>query len=164
MRCGEQRPAKKVPDTPGSLEIRYCPKDFQFCCDEGAEVPTNGDGSANHKTWAERNTSWGICFSDDNDLRCKTYSQGNHSHNFRWHYRYLNNGACNLRQHKFRQRQMWWKLYEAYGAFKKYFKCMNRWRAEGFRVKDDVREDAIAPIVVPGDDMTIQPVLPEQTA
>jgi len=171
MGCGEQR---FVPTTerPGnslqtlSLDIRYCPEKYQFCCDEGAKVPRKKDGSANHLAWADRNKSWGICFSNDDDVRCKTFAQGNHSHNFRWHYRHINNGACDLRRHKFRQRQMWWKLYQAYGAFRKYFKCMQPWRAEGFR-EDDVREDAIAPIVVPGDDMTIQPVtpvLPEQTA
>ena len=162
MGCGEQR-FKPTDNRPGnplqtlSLDIRYCPEKYQFCCDEGAEE--QGDGSANHVSWADRNKSWGICFSNDNDVRCKTYAQGNHSHNFRWHYRHLNNGACDLRRHKFRQREMWWKLYQAYGAFRKYFKCMQPWRAEGFR-KDDVREDAIAPIVVPDDNMTIQPVTP----
>jgi len=168
MRCGEQRVASTTINTLQtlSLDIRYCPKDYPFCCDEGEAVLPKQDGSANHLAWADRNKSWGICFSNADDVRCKTFAQGNHSHNFRWHYRHINNGACDLRRHKFRQREMWWKLYQAYGAFRKYFKCMQPWRAEGFR-KDDVREDAIAPIVVPDDNMTIQPVtpvLPEQTA
>lgn len=163
MGCGEQRKLSTGPADPlGSLEIRYCPKDFQFCCDEG-DIGTS-DNSSNHMLWAVRNKSWGICFKNEEDVRCKTYAQGNHSHNFRWHYRNLNNGACNLRQHKFRQRQMWWKLYQAYGAFREYFACMGEYRAEGFRPDDEVRTDAIAPIVVVDDELAIPPVIPGTTA
>lgn len=111
------------------LDITYCPEDWGFCCDD-AENST-GDGSNNHQPQISR--AKGICHWDKVDIRCKSVSEGNHSSNWRWHYRWSNFGACDLRKHKFQQRKMWWLLYGAYKNFKAYYNCMGPWRADGYR-------------------------------
>lgn len=111
------------------LDITYCPDEQEFCCDD-AEFST-GDGSQNHQPHSTRLK--GICHSEKDDIRCKSVSEGNHSSNWRWHYRWSNFGACNLRKHKFQQRRMWWLLYSAYKNFKAYYNCMGPWRADGYR-------------------------------
>jgi len=145
--CGEE--AVDGPSNPKNplkkLDIHYCNEEMPYCCDDVDEDMNIGDGSANHQSVNRR--AKGLCFSNDTDVRCKTYAQGNHSHNFRWHYRFMNIGACNLRKHKFRQRQMWWKLYATYGAFREYFACMRGFRAEGYTsLEMDNRKDKLKPV------------------
>lgn len=111
------------------LDITYCPDGQDFCCDDAPG--STGDGSQNHQPHSTRVK--GICHSEKDDIRCKSVSEGNHSSNWRWHYRWSNFGACNLRKHKFQQRRMWWLLYSAYKNFKAYYNCMGPWRADGYR-------------------------------
>jgi len=128
----------------GKLEIHYCPEEYPICCDQCFVKDADGNLTEDSfKTPEERGDpdnsdcrtkrAMGTCFKPpesgtDPDMRCRPYHQGNHAANHVYHYGYNHWAGCDLRKHKYQQRGMWRKLFQAYAAFRKYWLCLCPYR------------------------------------